>query len=375
MTGRRGTSDESILPTAGRELWAAGWAWLDLMLARRFDRVPRHMPLLYMELTQACNLSCAHCGYQSYRPEIERELLETDEIVTIMDESRSLRTRIVSFGGGEPFLRDDIFELITEARKLGLAVHINSNGHLLNEERVRRLANVDGLCLVLSLDHPDPSQNDRVRGEGTYQAVASAVARVKALAPQVSLGLNCVISPANVGSLLSMVELAAGWGMDSVHFTPAHANLNHHWKPSGLKREFVLSKEHAFGLKRELLLVMQSAARLGIATGSIAYLEAIPTLLEGGSLPDCYAGYIYGNIDPYGNLFPCYDHIESLNLRDGGLLAAWSSPEMQRMRKMVRDCSSPCWNTGNAEPSLRMNLPSLLRSPKQILKDMELYLP
>lgn len=375
MTGRRGKSDGAILPMAGRELWGAGWAWLDLMLARRFDRIPRHMPLLYMELTQACNLSCAHCGYQSYLPEIKRELLETNEIVAIMDESRKLKTRIVSFGGGEPFLRDDIFELILEARKLGLAVHINSNGRLLNEERVRRFANVDGLCLVLSLDHSEPSANDRIRGEGTYEAVASAVARVKRLATQVRIGLNCVISPANVGSLPSMVELAADWGVDSVHFTPAHANLNHHWKPSGLKREFVLTQDHAIGLKRELLLVLQTASRLGTATGSTAYLEAIPTLLEGGSLPPCYAGYIYGNIDPYGNLFPCYDHIEALNVRDGGLLKAWRSPEMQRMRRQVRDCSHPCWNTGNAEPSLRMNLPSLLRSPKQILKDMELYLP
>jgi MoaA/NifB/PqqE/SkfB family radical SAM enzyme len=70
----------------------------------------------------------------------------------------------VHFSGGEPLLREDVFELVSYARKLGLLTRINSNGILLNEENVKRLKAAGLTECAVSVDSAEPSVHDRFRG-------------------------------------------------------------------------------------------------------------------------------------------------------------------------------------------------------------------
>ena len=357
----------------GRGLVSQLSAFIELKRAYRTGETPSVLPLLYIELLKNCNLSCKHCGYASSYPEDGR-LLKTSELFDIIKEAKGISTEIISFGGGEPFLREDIFDLIAYTQALNMNVHINTNATLLNKDKVLRLAKFSHMTLVVSLDHPEAEKNDLIRGQGVYEKVVNAIGLINQHSPQVRVGINCVIGPYNAGRLCDMLKLAKRLGVDSVKFTPAHDNLNHSWKKDGLAKGYEYTENHCKTLTSEIACVIKTARKLGIKTNSAEYLQHIPDYILGKKGTECYAGFIYGNIDPYGNLFPCYDHKENLNVKKYGLKKAWQSEEMQKMRQKVKNCDNKCWNTGNAEPSIRMNLFSLLKNPYQIIDDYQFYL-
>ena len=200
-----------------------------------------------------------------------------------------------------------------------------------------------------------------------------AIARVHRETPSVQLGLNCLLGAHITESLDRMVDLAADWGVSCLKLLPIHINLQHSWK-GDIPPNLLLTPDHADALADQLDAAWHRARALGLYTSSRAFLQATPAYLRGELTFPCYAGYAYGNVDPYGNIFPCYDHRVPLNIRDRGLIGAWRSDAMQQMRGRVRTCSNPCWNSGNAEPSLRMDLARVLRDPRQIVADLEFLL-
>lgn len=335
--------------------------------------VPGVLPFLYIDLLKDCNLSCRHCGYANDYPE-EGTILSTNDIYKIIEDAKKLSTEIISFGGGEPFLRDDIFQLISFTQKMGIAVHINTNATLLTEHSIKKLVQFDHLTIIVSLDHPDSLENDKIRGQGVYQRVISAIRLLKQYAPNVNLGINCVIGAHNIDRLTGMIKLGSELRVKSVKFSPVHENLNHQWKSEKLSEDYALTQNHCERLNQEIEKLIKLARKKNILTNTGEFLRGISGYIDRKTKINCYAGYIYGNIDPYGNLFPCYDYKMKLNVRTMGLVKAWKSDEMQLMRKKVKNCEHKCWNTGNSEPSLRMNFSSILKNPGQIINDYKFYL-
>jgi len=347
--------------------------YIGIVRARRNGTPPPVMPLLYLDVIKRCNLRCAHCGFPTGYPARGRAL-DTREALDIIEDASRLGTRVVSFGGGEPLMREDIFDLIARVEDLGMAAHMDTNGTLLDPVTAAGMSRFERLAVTVSLDHPDPGANDAIRGKGVFMKVAGALDRLHRQAPDVRTSINCVIVPANIGRLSDMVGLGARWGLDAVRFTPAHGNLNHSKMPGGLSPEFRLGPEHSDALKDSVESVIRRARVLGIATNSPVFLRHIPGFVSGDHAMPCFAGYAYGNVDPYGFLFPCYDHGEPLNVRKEGLFKAWTDPRMERMRSLVRSCENQCWNTGNAEPSIRMDLRAVMRHPGLLLDDIKFYL-
>lgn len=347
--------------------------YLDVRAARLLGRCPAQLPILYLEVIQQCNLRCLHCAYASHYP-VRGPLLDTTQWQDVLREASHLKTRIVSFSGGEPFLRNDFLQLLAFADHLGLAVHVNSNGTRIDADHARALSRLRNCTIVFSLDHADPSANDAVRGKGSFEAVRQAVRRVRELAPNIHVGLNTVIGPFNLDALTALLDLGAAWDVHSVKYLPAHDNLNHSWRSTPLADRFVFDPVHVAPLRRELDRVKQRATRLGMTTNSRQFLRGIERFILGQPTVPCYVGYLIGNIDPYGFLFPCYNIAANApNVLEGGLERAWRSPLMARLRAQVGRCDARCWCSGYAEPSLRMQPTVFLREPAQLLDDIRMY--
>lgn len=119
-------------------------------------------------ITNRCNLSCIYCGKRNNNDIRE---LKTIEIFSIIDELKSLGTKMISFTGGEPLLRSDIKEIIDYTHKSGIKVNINTNG-VLFQDKISELDNLDSV--KFSLDGPQ-GINDYMRGQGTFQKVAESI--------------------------------------------------------------------------------------------------------------------------------------------------------------------------------------------------------
>ena len=110
------------------------------------------------DITNRCNLRCLHC----YSSE-QREELTTTDVYHVLDKLSTAGVGIIDFGGGEPLLRTDIFDILTYSKQVGIYTSISTNGLLLDENCVKRLKTlgIDHVCI--SLDGAKPETHDRIR--------------------------------------------------------------------------------------------------------------------------------------------------------------------------------------------------------------------
>lgn len=126
-------------------------------------------------LTYFCQCNCTHCGMGNY-PKDKKEELGKTEIIEIIKGFSRRKIRTIHFFGGEPLLRNDIFDLINYAHKRGFITKIETNGFLLNREVVKKLKN-SGLNLIgVSIDSPYPQIHDNLRGaEGLFNTAITGI--------------------------------------------------------------------------------------------------------------------------------------------------------------------------------------------------------
>jgi radical SAM protein with 4Fe4S-binding SPASM domain len=131
---------------------------------------------LFLEVTRACNLSCAYCGSTcGMKP--QHEELAVDEFIGIARQIAAdfkAADILVAVTGGEPLTKPGILDLFRELHRLGFPYGMVSNGWLLTDEVARQLIDAGMCSITLSMDAPPPL-NDQLRGVGTSQAVFKAV--------------------------------------------------------------------------------------------------------------------------------------------------------------------------------------------------------
>ncbi len=123
--------------------------------------------LVALNLTQRCNLECAHCYLDAgTRKEGDKAELSTTEVKSVIDNIAALSDEtMVVLTGGEPMMRRDLGELASHATKRGLMVVVGSNGTLLNDERARHLKECGVQGVGISVDSLNPNYHDEFRGK------------------------------------------------------------------------------------------------------------------------------------------------------------------------------------------------------------------
>jgi MoaA/NifB/PqqE/SkfB family radical SAM enzyme len=349
-------------------------SFFDVRRARAEVTAPATLPLLSLEMTLRCNARCGMCGYIRDYPRSGAELT-TAELLAIVDEANSMGARIISLGGGEPLLRNDVMAIMRRIAAHGIVPFLHTNGSLLTHERCEELARLPRLLLALSLDSHRRETHDSMRGLKCFDSLLGAARYMAHHAPHVQVTLGFTITGKNYRDILGAARLARDVGVRIIRYTPFHENLQHRYRDAARLAPFRLSPEHLPEVRDLLLQVSAFTARNGMLTNSEAFLRAIPTYFEQPVAHRCYAGFMFCAIDPFGNLVPCYDHAGRVNVRDGGLRAAFHSAEMDRLRREVVTCHNRCWDMGQVEPSLRLDPAFLARHWPHILRETLFFLP
>src|SRR5262245_25088712 len=130
---------------------------------------PRGLRELWLQINNACNLTCTHCLVSSGPGGIPG--LATDEIVAVIDAAAALGVERVYVTGGEPFLRADIFDITRHATETHRCEVIFLTNATLFAGRVRdglRALDRQRVKFQVSIDGARAETNDRVRGAGTF---------------------------------------------------------------------------------------------------------------------------------------------------------------------------------------------------------------
>jgi radical SAM protein with 4Fe4S-binding SPASM domain len=160
------------------------------------------------EVTRACDLACQHCRACAV-PRPDPAELTTAEGFDLIDQLVELAPGVVVLTGGDPLKRRDLYALILAAVRRGLTVAITpSVTPLLTAEAIARLAAVGISRIALSLDGPDASTHDALRGTpGSFLATHRAIRAVRATG--LPLQLNTSLTRTTVAALPAMLKHVA----------------------------------------------------------------------------------------------------------------------------------------------------------------------
>lgn len=142
----------------------------------------------FWEVTNRCNEKCVHCfNPGAPHAEEERSKRDTNELSTaeglklILEFHEAGAYRLI-LSGGEVFLRRDIFELIAYARSLRMQVHIFTNGIILTDEKLQKLAQLYPESVSISIYSATPEVHDSVtRVPGSFRKSVGALERLRRL--------------------------------------------------------------------------------------------------------------------------------------------------------------------------------------------------
>ena len=163
------------------------------------------------EVTNRCNLRCAHCLSNSGPEADVRGELSLAEAKAVVDQLAAARVFQIHFGGGEPFVMPGFMDLLRYAQSCGLCcLCISTNGSLLDEARIRGLEELGGVYLQISLDGATEAACDAVRGPGAWRKAVGALERLAGRA--IVRTVNFVYTRGNAGQLDAMHALARRHG-------------------------------------------------------------------------------------------------------------------------------------------------------------------
>lgn len=134
--------------------------------------------VLYLHLTERCNLACSYCYFFAQEREVAGKDLPLALARQALEEARALGFSHLVCTGGEPLLHPRIFPILEAARKQGFFVELLTNGQTITGEIARELSRC---ChrVTVSLDSPDPRIHDKHRGKGSHARAVQAVQTLK----------------------------------------------------------------------------------------------------------------------------------------------------------------------------------------------------
>ena len=174
-----------------------------------FMQAPHRMDLMVSAMTKKgqwhCNQKCVHC-YAAGQALSDEEELTTDEWKKILDICRSVGIPQVTFTGGEPTMREDLFELISHAR--WFISRLNTNGIRLTPEYCRKLHEAELDSVQITFYSADLQVHDRLVGAPRFNETLAGIRN--ALAGGLSVSINtplCTLNRDYVKTLELLHEL------------------------------------------------------------------------------------------------------------------------------------------------------------------------
>ena len=247
-------------------------------------------------LSYRCNFVCEHC----YSRDEVCEELPTADLKRIVDVLAEKQVPFINFGGGEPLIREDLFELAAYATAKGLNVSMNSNGWLLDRAAAEKLRDAGFKSVGISIDSVDPLLHDDFRNmPGAFPRAVAALDYLRDVG--VRSTMSAVISRINHHAFRDLLDLARAHGVGQVYL--------HNFKCSGRgfrnRQELDLSPEEWRAFYVEALTVKAQTTDLKISfddpvIASLPGYDDEQSLVKGSS-----CGKLSLHLRPNGDITPC----------------------------------------------------------------------
>lgn len=131
-------------------------------------------PVVIWNLIRRCNLTCKHCYSISTDIDFPGELT-TEQVFTVMDDLSSFRVPVLILSGGEPLMRPDIYDISRRAKEMGFYVGLSTNGTLIDETNIEKIAAVGYNYVGISIDGIKDTHDTFRQKKGAFDASMHAI--------------------------------------------------------------------------------------------------------------------------------------------------------------------------------------------------------
>jgi len=136
--------------------------------------------------------------------------------MAILEEILRVGTPIVILTGGEPLLREDVFQLAEKGTALGLRMVLATNGTLLTSSIVEKIKGSGIKRVSISLDGADPDQHDRFRKvPGAFEKAMEGISLLKS--GGVEFQINTTVTRHNAKNVEEILQMAVRLGAAAHH--------------------------------------------------------------------------------------------------------------------------------------------------------------
>jgi Fe-coproporphyrin III synthase len=293
-------------------------------------------------VTYRCNAKCSMCNTWQFPSKKEEEIGRA-----VYEKLPFMKT--VNVTGGEPFLREDIEDIVSILKSKTERLVISSNGFF--TERILKLfEKYRDIGIRVSLEGL-PKANDELRGikngfdRGLRTLLELHQRGIK------DIGFGVTVSDKNAKDLIELYHLAKMMGLEFA--TAAIHNAFYFHKFDNKFEHPDVAIEEYKKLIKELLRSnrVKDWFRAYFNYGLINYIKGNPRLLP------CEMGYDSFFLDPYGEILPCNVIEESMgNLKEQTFDEIWNSKKASEIRGKVKSCSRNCWMIGSVSQQMKKNI-------------------
>lgn len=304
-----------------------------------FMSAPHRMDVMVSAMTKDgkwhCNQKCVHC-YAAGQENAEEPELTTKEWLEILDILRAAGIPQVTFTGGEPTMRDDLFELIKHAR--WFVSRLNTNGIKLTREYCEGLRDAELDSLQITFYSKDKDIHNTLVGAPHYDDTVNGIKN--ALAAGLSVSINtplCTINRDYVSTLKFLHELGVLYVTCSGLITTGNA-LN------DSSERLQLDKDEIKAILKDAVDYCAESG-MEISFTSPGWIENEFFTELGISTPNCGACLSNMAVTPSGNVVPCQSWLNGTvlgNMLTDSWESVWENDTCKKRReysaKMLGEC-------------------------------------
>ena len=284
--------------------------------------------------------------------------LTTPQVEKMAETLKILGTQVISIGGGEPLIREDLPQVVRFFIDRGISVRVLSNGVINDYKHLQNVVDAGVVNFSISLDTLKPEiQNDIIGRADAFDRVMETLAFLApVLKEKKGLGLlNTVVSSANLDELSQIVEFASKIGF-YVSFVPLEI---HEFSGKVLgctetMQDLTFTEEDQKKAEDVFKNLISLKAAGKPVFNSTAFLKSAGNYMSGRKYSwNCHAGILYFSISPEGLFSICHRYQgntekgNKISIIDPDFISVFKSDKYKDMtKKLNRSCNAclrPCW--------------------------------
>ena len=258
------------------------------------------------------------------------------------------RMYFTNITGGEPFLREDLAEIVRELYKKSDRIVISTNGFF-TERIIALCKEFPQIGIRISIEGLEHT-NDSIRGlQNGFQKGYSTLIKLREMG-MTDVGFGMTIQDKNAQDILPLYNISNDLNME---FATASLHNSFYFVESRNKiHDRPMVAKHIEQLVNSLLKSRSPKKwfRAYFNHGLINYIYSQNRLLP------CDMSFDTFFIDPYADVMPCngsHDKMVMGNLNHQTWDELWNSNQAEEVRRQVRQCKRQCWMIGSVAPAIR----------------------